>query len=81
MVLRLPLAHRILRAARHKPQLYLEQVLRLAPHWPTTRMLELSPKYWARTLERLDARQRAIVAGPWELESRLVEPSPVDIVA
>jgi hypothetical protein len=48
---------------------YLEQVLRLAPHWPVTRMLELSPKYWAQTLARLDARQRAILARPWEASS------------
>jgi hypothetical protein len=54
------------------PQLYLEQVLRLAPHWPASRMLELSPKYWRQTLDRLDEHQRAIVAGPWELESQLV---------
>jgi transposase len=48
------------------PQLYLEQVLRLAPHWPVNRVLELSPKYWAATLAALDARQRAIIAPPWE---------------
>ena len=53
-------------------QTYLEQVLRLAPHWPVTRMLELSPKYWARTLERLGDRQRAILARPWDLESQRV---------
>jgi hypothetical protein len=55
------------------PQLYLEQVLRLAPHWPVTRMLELSPKYWTRTLSQLDERQRGILARPWELESQMVE--------
>jgi len=54
------------------PQLYLEQVLRLAPHWPVTRILELSPKYWRRTLELLNERQRAILGRPWELESQLV---------
>lgn len=47
-------------------QEYLEQLLRLAPHWPVTRMLELSPKYWAQTIAGLDAHQRAILARPWE---------------
>ena len=46
---------------------YLEQLLRLAPHWPVTRVLELAPKYWARTLARLDDHQRAILVRPWEL--------------
>lgn len=48
------------------PQDYLEQLLRLAPHWPVTRMIELAAKYWARTIAGLDARQRAILARPWE---------------
>jgi transposase len=47
-------------------QEYLEQLLRLAPHWPVTRMLELAPKYWAKTIAGLDARHRAILARPWE---------------
>ncbi len=52
---------------------YLEQVLRLAPHWPVTRMLELAPKYWAKTLAGLDARQRAILARPWEMPVAVTE--------
>jgi transposase len=48
---------------------YLEEVLRLAPHWPVTRVLELAPKYWARTRACLDAQQRAIIARPWEVET------------
>ena len=55
------------------PQVYLEQMLRLAPHWPVNRMLELSPKYWKRTLQRLDDRQRECLARPWELDSRTVD--------
>lgn len=50
------------------PQTYLEQVLRLAPHWPITRMLELAPKNWKRTLELLDDTQRLIVTAPWDLD-------------
>jgi hypothetical protein len=52
---------------------YLEQILRLAPHWPVTRMLELAPKYWAQTLEGLDAEKRAILARPWETEDVVTE--------
>jgi transposase len=49
-----------------EPQRYLEQVLRLAPHWPVTRVIELSPKHWSRTLASLDDRQWAIITPPWE---------------
>lgn len=49
------------------PEIYLEEILRLAPHWPVTRMLELAPKYWPQTREKLDARQRAIITRPWEI--------------
>jgi transposase len=47
-------------------QTYLEQVLRLAPHWPVTRMLELAPKYWSATVASLDRRQLAIISRPWD---------------
>lgn len=48
------------------PQLYLEEILRLAPHWPVTRVLELAPKYWSATRASLDDRHRAILSRPWE---------------
>ena len=32
-------------------------------------MLALSPKYWARTRESLDARHRAIITPLWTLPS------------
>jgi hypothetical protein len=47
-------------------QVYLEQVLRLAPHWPVNRVLQLSPKYWAATVEGLSEHQREIITPPWE---------------
>jgi transposase len=53
---------------------YLEEVLRLAPHWPVTRALELAPKYWARTRAGLDTQQRAIIARPWEVETTTMPP-------
>jgi transposase len=49
------------------PQDYLEQLLRLGPHWPITRMLELAPKYWTRTITGLDAHHRALLVRPWEI--------------
>jgi len=55
------------------PEIYLEKVLRLAPHWPVTRVLELSPRHWKQTLAGLDAHQRRIIAPPWELDWPLVE--------
>jgi hypothetical protein len=48
-----------------EPQDYLDEILRLAPHWPANRMLELSPKYWAATRQGLSADQRAIVEPAW----------------
>ena len=47
---------------------YLEQVLRLAPHWPVSRVLELAPKYWKATVARLDEQQRRILTPPWQCE-------------
>ena len=47
---------------------YLEQALRLAPHWPVSRVLELAPKYWKDTVARLDERQRRILTPPWQCE-------------
>jgi transposase len=48
------------------PELYLEQLLRIVPHWPKRRTLELSPKYWSRTVARLDASWRRHLERPWE---------------
>ena len=45
---------------------YLEQLLRLGPSWPVTRVLELSPKYWKATVAGLDASDRELLARPWE---------------
>jgi hypothetical protein len=47
------------------PQRYLECVLRLAPHWPKRRLLELSPKHWRATAARLTPEQIGIVSPAW----------------
>ncbi len=46
------------------PELYVREVLRVLPHWPTGRYLELSPKFWAATRARLDAAQLEAEFGP-----------------
>jgi hypothetical protein len=51
---------------------YLDEVLRLAPHWPTTRMLELAPKYWTATRATLSAEQRDTIVPPWMRTERPV---------
>jgi len=51
---------------RLEPSLYIEEVLRLAPHWPLHRMLELSPRYWAHTRTALAPAEREILRRPWE---------------
>jgi len=54
---------------------YLNEILRLAPHWPTTRMLELSPKYWKSTRARLSSEHRAIIEPPWVVSSESAPPT------
>ena len=52
---------------------YLDEVLRLAPHWPTTRMIELAPKYWTATRAALSPEHRDTIVPPW---MRPDEPAP-----
>lgn len=49
------------------PEEYLRDVLRVLPHWPRDRYLELAPKYWAATRARLDAAQLAVELGPLDI--------------
>jgi hypothetical protein len=48
-------------ARLHKldPEVYLRDVLRVLPHWPRDRFLELAPRYWRITRARLDREQLA----------------------
>jgi transposase len=43
---------------------YLRDVIRVLPHWPKDRHIELAPKYWAATRARLDAIELAAEVGP-----------------
>ncbi len=42
---------------------YLAEIIRVMPHWPRERYLELAPKYWATTRARLDAAELAREVG------------------
>lgn len=46
------------------PEAYLRDLFRVLGQWPKDRYLELAPKYWARTRERLDPAQLVAEFGP-----------------
>jgi hypothetical protein len=46
------------------PEAYLRDLFRVLPSWPRARVLELAPKYWARTRARLDPAELALPLGP-----------------
>jgi transposase len=57
----------IIASARlHKlnPQQYLTELIRVLPHWPTRRYLELSTARWEATRERLSPDELALEIGP-----------------
>jgi transposase len=41
-----------------EPYAYLRDLLCLIPQWPKSRVLELAPAHWRKTLEQTDAQQR-----------------------
>jgi len=46
------------------PEGYFQGLFRVLPVWPQTRLLELAPRYWARTRERLNPDELARPLGP-----------------
>lgn len=60
------------RLHRLDPEAYLREVIRVLPHWPRERQLELAPKYWAATRARLDPVQLGRELGD------LTVPPPLD---
>jgi transposase len=42
---------------------YLRDLMRVVPHWPRNRMLELSPAYWAETRAKLTEVELAMPLG------------------
>jgi transposase len=43
---------------------YLRDLLRVLPHWPRDRYLELAPKFWSATRATLDPAELALEVGP-----------------
>ncbi len=46
------------------PEAYLRDLFRVVPHWPRDRYLELAPRYWTTTRDRLDATELERELGP-----------------
>ena len=55
------------RLHRLDPEAYLRDLIRVVPHWPRNRYLELAPRYWLATRARLDAAQLKRELGPLDL--------------
>lgn len=55
------------RLHRLDPEAYLRDLIRVVPHWPRDRYLELAPRYWLATRARLDAAQLERELGPLDL--------------
>jgi transposase len=58
------------------PEAYLRDLLRVLPHWPRDRYLELAPLYWAETRARIDAAELERELGPMNVPAVL--PSSVE---
>lgn len=56
------------------PDLYLRDLLRVLPHWPRGRYLELAPKFWARTRETLNPVELAAEIGPLAVPAKIESP-------
>jgi transposase len=55
------------RLHRIEPEQYLDEVLRLLPHWPQERFIELAPKFWKATRDKLDAFELDQPLGPFTI--------------
>jgi len=52
------------------PERYLRDLIRVLPHWPRGRYLELWPKFWAATRARLNAKQLDAELGHLDVPAR-----------
>jgi transposase len=55
------------------PESYLADVIRVVPYWPRDRYLELAPKYWTRTRERLVRAELELPVGHVTVPPRRAE--------
>jgi transposase len=56
-----------------EPQQYLRDLIRVLPHWPRDRFLELAPKFWTATRARICADQLAKEVGVIDVPHGLSE--------
>lgn len=67
------------------PELYLRDLFRVLAQWPRDRYLELAPRYWAQTRERLIAAELEQEVGPLTVPEVLTkapsEPTPQESTA
>jgi hypothetical protein len=54
------------------PQAYLRDLFRVLPMWPKNRLLELAPKYWRATRDRLDLAELEMPLGPITIPPHVV---------
>ena len=57
------------------PEPYLEDIIKVLPYWPRDRYLELAPKYWRPTRDRLDPNEIARPLGYITVPPPLPSPS------
>jgi transposase len=63
------------RLHRLDPFAYLDEVLRVLPHWPRQRYLELAPKHWQATRSRLRPEELAAPLSAFEIPAEVAAPS------
>jgi len=64
---------------RLDPERYLRDMIRVMPHWPRDRYLELAPKYWAQTRARLVADEVDAELGPLSVPDAAQEQSAANV--
>jgi len=63
------------RLHRLDPFTYLDEVLRVLPHWPRNRYLELAPKHWQATRSRLRPEELAAPLSAFDIPAEVAAPS------
>jgi hypothetical protein len=64
------------RLHRLDPNAYVRDLIRVMPHWPEDRYLELAPLHWTATRQHLDEAQLAAELGPLAVPEPRVLPAP-----
>lgn len=60
------------------PELYVRELIRVLPHWPSDRYLELAPKYWPATRARLSPAELATEYGELAVPDPLAQGATVE---